>query len=183
MSPIWQLPFGQGKKWATEGAAAAILGDWTLSSIIAFESGFPVSLSSNSNNLSQGFFLKQYPNLTGGDVGTDGSRDERIYTGENPGLWLNPAGAVNGALYQLGDAPRTLDDVRTPHRNNWDFVATKDIRLGSTARAQVRFEVLNITNTVKTAGPTTAVGSTTYGRITTQRGFMRLTQLMFRINF
>jgi hypothetical protein len=183
LSPIWQLPFGEGKKWATSGAGAAILGDWTISSIIAFESGFPISLSSNSNNLSQAFFLKQYPNLTGADVATDGDREERLYTAQNPGLWLNPAGAVNPGLYNLGTAPRTLDDVRTPHRNNWDFVATKDIRLGGTARAQIRFEVLNITNTVKTAGPTTAVGAGTYGRITTQRGFMRLTQLMFRINF
>ena len=83
----------------------------------------------------------------------------------------------------IGAATRTLTDVRTPHRNNWDFVATKDIRLGGTARAQIRFEVLNITNTVKTAGPTQTFGSATFGRITTQRGFIRLTQLMFRLNF
>ncbi len=43
-SPIVELPFGEGKRWATEGIAEKILGNWTLSSIIAFESGFPLSV-------------------------------------------------------------------------------------------------------------------------------------------
>jgi hypothetical protein len=79
--------------------------------------------------------------------------------------------------------PRTLGDVRTPHRNNWDFVASKDVRLGGGRRGQIKLEVLNITNTVKTRGPITHVGATTFGQITTQSGFMRLTQLMFRMTF
>jgi hypothetical protein len=184
LSPIWQLPFGEGKKWATSGVGAAILGDWTLSSIIAFESGFPVAVWNNSNNNSAAFFLMQRPNLTGTDPATDGSRSDRIYAPpDSTGVWTNAAAFTNPGAWTLGTAPRTNDDLRTPHRNNWDFVATKDIRLGGSARAQIRFEVLNITNTVKTAGPNGAFGGSTFGRITTQRGFMRLTQLMFRLNF
>ncbi len=183
LSPIVQLPFGEGKRWATSGAAAAILGDITISSIIAFESGFPISPARNSNNLGAAFFLMQRPNLTGADPATSGGREDRIFTAQNSGTWLTPDGFSDPGLFTLGTAPRTLNDVRTPHRNNWDFVATKDIRLGGRARAQIRYEVLNITNTVKTAGPNINVGASTFGRITTQRGFMRLTQLMFRMSF
>ena len=183
LSPIFQLPFGEGKRWASSGAAAAILGDWTISSIIAFESGFPVSVSNNSNNNNAAFFLMQRPNLTGADAATTGGRSDRIFTAQNSGTWLDPAAFSNPGLFQLGNAPRTLENVRTPHRNNWDFVATKDIRLPGRARAQIRYEVLNITNTVKVAGPNTSFGAATFGRITTQRGFMRLTQLMFRLSF
>lgn len=183
LSPIIQLPFGEGKKWASSGAGAAILGDITISSIIAFESGFPISVSNNSNNLAAGFFAMQRPNLTGADPATSGDRADRIFTAQNSGTWLDPAGFSNPGLYQLGTAPRTLEDVRTPHRNNWDFVASKDIRLGGRARAQIRYEVMNITNTVKTTGPNTSFGGSSFGRITTQRGFMRLTQLMFRLSF
>jgi hypothetical protein len=43
ISPIIELPFGEGKKWAQSGIGAALLGDWTISSIVAFESGFPFS--------------------------------------------------------------------------------------------------------------------------------------------
>ena len=184
LSPIFELPFGQGKRWAQDGVGAAILGDWTVSSIIAFESGFPISVSNNSNNNSAAFFPMQRPNLTGADPLTQGDREDRLgWNGADPGLWLNPAAFANPGLYTFGNAPRTLKDVRTPHRNNWDFVAQKDVRMGGSMRGQIKLEILNITNTVKTVGPTTTVGSAAFGRITAQRGFMRMTQLMFRMTF
>ncbi len=184
ISPIIELPFGEGKRWAQSGIGAAILGDWTISSIIAFESGFPISVSNSSNGLSNAFFPMQRPNLSGSDPLTTGEREDRLfYTGANPGTWLNGAAFSDPGLYTLGNAPRTLGDVRTPHRNNWDFVASKDIRLGGSMRGQLKVEVLNITNTVKTQTPNTAFGSTAFGRITAQRGFMRLTQMMFRLSF
>ena len=192
MSPIFELPFGEGKKWATSGVGAAILGDWTISSIIAIESGFPTSYSHSTNNTNI-FTLVQRPNLSGSEIATEGSRHERIApppgsactAGDDcgDGIWLNSAAFTNPAANTLGTSPRTNPDVRTPHRNNWDFVATKNIRLGGTARGQIRLEVLNLTNTVKTAGPASVVGNAAFGQIRTQSGFMRLTQLMFRFSF
>ncbi len=40
-----------------------------------------------------------------------------------------------------------------------------------------------LTNTVKVRGPIHTVGSSTFGQIRAQSGFMRLTQLMFRLSF
>jgi hypothetical protein len=184
ISPIFELPFGQGRRWATSGLAAAILGDWTVSSIVSFESGFPISVSRSSNGLSSAFFPMQRPNLTGVNPATSGGREDRFdIPGANPGVWLNAEAFSDPGLYTLGTAPRTLENVRTPHRNNWDFVASKDVRVGRGARAQIRLEVLNITNTVKVAGPNTTVGSSSFGRINRQLGFSRITQLMFRMSF
>ena len=177
-SPIVELPFGSGKRWAQNGVAAAILGDWTVSSIISFESGFPTSISMNSNGLSSGFFRMQRGNPGTGDPETDGSREERIQ-----GNWIIDAGYANPGVFALGTLPRTDPDVRTPHRNNWDFVAAKDMRFGDTVRGQIKLEVLNITNTVKVRGPISTLGSSTFGQIRVQSGFMRLTQLMFRVTF
>ena len=68
--------------------------------------------------------------------------------------------------------------------NGLTVVATKDIRFGSGGvRGQIKFEVLNLTNTVKVRGPISTVGSSTFGQIRVQYGFMRLTQLMFRVSF
>ena len=50
-------------------------------------------------------------------------------------------------------------------------------------RGDLRLEVLNLTNTVKVRGPIHTVGSSTFGQIRSQSGFMRLTQLMFRLSF
>jgi hypothetical protein len=184
LSPIFELPFGEGRRWAQSGAAAAILGDWTISSIIAFESGFPISVSNSSNGNSSAFFNMQRPNLAGGDALSSGDREDRLYyTGANPGVWLNQSAFTSPGAFTFGNAPRTLADVRTPHRNNWDFVAQKDLRLGGQVRAQLKIEVLNITNTVKTVGPSTVSGAAAFGRISAQRGFMRMVQMMFRLSF
>jgi hypothetical protein len=178
LSPIFNLPFGDGKRWAHSGFAAALLGDWTVSSIISFESGFPIAISNNTNGLSSGFFLMQRVNPGTGGAETNGSRDERIRN-----RWLTNAGYSSPAVFTLGTLPRTDPNVRTPHRNNWDFVAAKDMRLSGSVRGQVRLEVINVTNTVKVRGPISTLGSTTFGQIRAQAGFMRLTQLMFRVSF
>jgi hypothetical protein len=178
IAPIVQLPFGPGKRWVQSGVAAWILGDWTISSIIAFESGFPVSVSMSSQN-TQAFTRVQRANPGTGEAETSGSRTDRF---QPVGDWLNAAAFSQPAAFTLGTLPRTLDDVRTPHRNNWDFVASKDFRV-SDVRAQLRIEVLNITNTVKVRGPVTTLGSSAFGQITDQSGFMRLTQIMFRATF
>ncbi len=178
ISPIFELPFGEGRRWAKSGVGAALLGDWTVSSIIALESGFPTAISMNSNGLSSAFFRMQRANPGTGEPETAGSRDERIQS-----IWLNSAAYANPGVFNLGTLSRTDPDVRTPHRNNWDFVAAKDIRMGGNRRAQIKLEVLNITNTVKTRGPISTLGSSTFGQIRVQSGFMRLTQLMFRYSF
>lgn len=179
ISPMIELPFGEGRRWVTSGIGAMILGDWTVSSIISFESGFPISLST-STNTSQIFTRMQRANPGSGSPETEGSRDERIAP---PNAWLVNGAYTTPPTFTFGTLPRNLDDVRAPHRNNWDFAAAKDVRLGGSRRGQIKLEVLNITNTVKVRGPVTTVGSTTFGQIRTQSGFMRLTQLMFRMTF
>lgn len=192
VSPIFELPFGQGKKWANKGVRAAIFGDWTISSIISIESGFPIAIASSTNNTNI-FTRVQRVNLTGAEQGTSGSDYERIappsgsscLTGQEcgTGLWLNSGAYAIPAAFTLGTSPRTDGSVRTPARNNWDFVAAKAVRLGGNMRGEIRFEVLNATNTVKVRGPINTVGSSTFGQIRAQSGFMRLTQLTFRLGF
>jgi hypothetical protein len=177
-APILQLPFGEGRRWANSGVAAWILGDWTLSSIISIESGFPVSIST-SNNTTNIFTRMQRANPGTGEAETSGSDQDRY----EPGLWLNSQAFSAPAPFTLGTLPRNLDDVRTPARNNIDFVASKDLRFTGNVRGQLRLEVINLTNTPKVRGPITTLGSSTFGSIGVQSGFMRMTQVMFRMTF
>jgi len=50
-------------------------------------------------------------------------------------------------------------------------------------RGEIKLEVLNITNTPKVVGPETRIDNGSFGQVRTQGGFMRLTQLMFRMSF
>jgi hypothetical protein len=192
IAPILELPFGEGKRWLQGGIGAAILGDWTISSIIGIESGFPIQVRNATNN--SGLFTRvQYSNPGSGEAETDGTRTERIAPPLGGGcsvpelcgigIWLNSGAFVAAPPNTLGTLPRTISDVRTPHRNNWDFSAAKQVRLGGNRRGEVKIEVLNLTNTVKVTGPTVTVGSAAFGQIRTQSGFMRLTQLTFRMSF
>jgi hypothetical protein len=192
IAPIFELPFGEGKKWLQSGVGAAILGNWTISSIIGIESGFPMQIRNLNNNLNI-FSRVQYASLGTGDPATEGTRYERIappsgsscVTGNECGVgrWLNPAAYVQSPANTPGTVPRTQGDLRTPHRNNWDFSAAKEVNLKGSMRGEIKLEVLNLTNTVKVTGPIATVGSTTFGEIRTQSGFMRLTQLTFRLSF
>jgi hypothetical protein len=183
ITPIVELPFGEGKRWATQGIAKHILGGWTISSIISLESGFPIQVRDLNNDLNL-FNRMQRSSLTGADPYTSGDRTDRVSgSGPNPQAWLNSAGFAQTPAYTLGTIPRTLADVRTPHRNNWDFVVAKDVRFRGNVRGELKFEVLNITDTVKVAGPNAVVGNAIFGRIDTQSGFMRMVQMMFRLSF
>jgi hypothetical protein len=192
IAPIVELPFGEGKKWLQSGVGAAILGNWTLSSIIGIESGFPVAIYTGSNTT--GIFTRMTRGNPGsGAAETSGSRTDRITPPAGSGCtvepcgsgayWLNRAAFATPAPNTLGTLPRTLDDVRTPDRNNIDFVASKEIPLKGSMRGEIRLEVLNINNYPKVRGPETRIDNGSFGQITTQSGFMRLTQVMFRLNF
>lgn len=184
-TPIVELPFGEGKRWATSGLAKHVLGGWTISSIISIESGFPYAPRDLNNDLNL-FNRMQRSSLTGTEPYTDGDYTERVSgSGPNPKNWLNTAAFAQTPAYTLGTIPRTLDDVRTPMRNNWDFVVSKDVRFKGDVRGELKFEVLNLTDTVKVAqeGANAIVGNARFGRFDVQSGFMRMVQVMFRLSF
>ena len=91
--------------------------------------------------------------------------------------------AFTPATFTLGTLPRTLADVRTPPRNNWDFVASKQVRMKGSMRGEIKLEVLNVTNTPKVRGPETRIDNGSFGQVRTLSGFMRMMQIMFRMSF
>jgi hypothetical protein len=53
---IYELPFGQGKRWAnSDGVANAILGGWQIGSIVAWQSGSPLSIYSGRGTFNRVF--------------------------------------------------------------------------------------------------------------------------------
>ena len=79
--------------------------------------------------------------------------------------------------------PAPTPIVRTPDRNNIDLVISKDVSVKSTLKGQVRIELLNLTNHVKTNGVEQRLGRSDFGLISSQAGFMRITQITFRVTF
>jgi hypothetical protein len=175
LSPIYELPLGQGKRWASGGLANRIVGGWTVSAIASWESGSPINLTQADNTGS--FSGVQRPHLTGEDPTTSGNTLDRLNG------WINPAAYQLAAPFTFGTAPRTDPRIRTHLRTNYDVVFMKNIELRGLARAQFRIEMLNATNNPKFRGPASRVGAATLGAITTQAGFSRTTQFLFRVQW
>ena len=183
MAPIIQLPFGEGRKFANENAVADwIIGGWSVSAVVQLEAGFPTRLqySTGFTNRTAPLFgnTSLRPNLTGTDPATSGSTQARVLSGQ----WVNPA-AYSVPTNGLGTAPRSDDRVRSPFRKNLDLVLTKSFNTGGSTRADIRFELLNVTNTPKFRSYESDINRSTFGRITRQAGFMRITQISLRFTF
>lgn len=185
MSPIVMLPFGQGRKWAnSKGLLDTIVGGWTAAAIVTIQSGFPISVQQSDNTGT--FGGAQRPNVVSGvDVGTAGAWLDRLASADHPGAaWLNAAAFTVAPAFTFGNAPRTITAVRTPPQRNVDLSVAKNIGIGGGSDvAQVKVEVVNLLNRVTTNSIATTLGSSTFGRISSQSGFMRLVQFTFRYSF
>lgn len=177
LAPIVELPFGSGKRWATTGLADRLAGGWTIALVATLESGYPRNITQNNDN-SGTFSGVQRPNWTGTDPVTSGSTDDRL------GHYINEAAYSAAAPFTFGTGLRTDARIRTPFKPNWDFSFAKDVSLAGTARAQVRFEILNFFNQAKfNGGGDGRVGRSGFGVISSQAGFMRIWQISFRASF
>ena len=82
-----------------------------------------------------------------------------------------------------GNGPRLITDVRTPPIKNTDVSLSKNIGLSGGKSAQIKVEVINLFNRVQTNSINVTAGNSAYGQISSQSGFMRVTQVMFRFTF
>jgi hypothetical protein len=60
---------------------------------------------------------------------------------------------------------------------------SKSIGLSGGRSAQIKLEIVNLFNRVQTNSIGVTAGSAAFGQISSQSGFMRLTQVMFRYSF
>jgi hypothetical protein len=163
-----------------------ILGGWQIVPAVNIQSGFPLAViqADNTGTLSG----VQRPNLVqGADFATSGNFEDRLASADHPGArWLNPAAFSAAPANTYGNAPRTITDLRSPMQHNVDASFAKNFRFG-TKSAQIRIEMLNLLNdplvSALNGRNTFSTGSATFGGIAVQRGFMRITQLMFRFSF
>jgi len=124
------------------------------------------------------------PNLTGVGFATPGSFADRLASADHPtATWINPLAISSAPAGTFGNAPRLITDVRTPPIKNTDVSFSKSIGLSGGRSAQIKLEIVNLFNRVQTNSIGVTAGSAAFGQISSQSGFMRLTQVMFRYSF
>ena len=176
ISGIYELPFGQGRRWLSKpGVIDVLLGGWAISAIGSYQSGFPNVIAQDNNNSGLlGSF--QRPNLTGTDPATSGSTEDRLNN------WFNQAAWSQANPFTFGDAPRTDTRARTPFKKNWDIAFQKTQPIGGQT-IMVRIELINVFDDPNFLGPETRFGRSAFGRITQVGGFPRTVQLLVRFGW
>jgi len=184
LAPIVRVPGPADRK----SAAYALAGGWTASAVVELVSGGPLNavISSGTSDSNLGLFGgRQRPNLTG-DPNTSGSDQDRVASDAHPDArYFNAAAFANPGAGQYGNTPRTIDSALNQFRKNIDLVLSKEAQFAGGQAGEIRFEILNLTNTPKFGNESTnnAINTSSFGRISTQAGFMRIWQLSFRYKF
>jgi hypothetical protein len=153
----YELPFGSGKRWLSNGGAAAYaLGGWQVQGIIRLASGFPFTVSS-TNVCQCGSFVPQRVNLvTAGNFGEiDNPTSDK---------WFDPKAYAVPALGTQGTAGRNT--VRGPGTQLVNLSLSKRFPIGRT-RVEFRAEIFNLLNHDNFGNPDANISNTTAGVITT----------------
>jgi hypothetical protein len=173
----FELPFGQGKKFLTNGKALDYaVGGWSFNAISVYQSGFPLQITQSTNNNSAFGYASQRPSATGVSPVTSGSVESRLSN------YINKAAFSTSPQGTFGNIARTLD-MRGPGQANWDVSIFKSFSILEKFKGQFRAEALNAMNTPMFAAPNTSFGSSSFGRITSQVNFSRMMQLGLRFFF
>jgi hypothetical protein len=173
----YELPFGKSKKFlGSSKALDYVVGGWSVNAISVYQSGFPLQITSSTNNNSVFGYASQRPNATGVSPVTSGSLEDRLSN------YINPAAFSAAPRGTFGNVARVLE-MRGPGQANWDMSIFKNFSIVEKFKAQFRAEALNALNTPMFAAPNTSFGSSSFGRITSQVNFSRMMQLGLRLYF
>lgn len=175
VSGIYELPFGDGKRWAPASRLLnSLVGGWQLNTVATFQGGLPLVVRGANN------FRADRPNYV---------RSARV---DNPTAerWFDPDAFVNPPNFEKGDVGRTLPDVRTPGVANIDLSIMKQVPIGRRLRLQLRAEAFNVANRVNLGFPNTTFQpgpdgrniNSNFGRITSARD-ARIMQFGARLVF
>lgn len=185
LSPIVQLPFGEGRQYLNRGGwLDYLVGGWRVSSVMLVQSGFPLGVSQtpNTTNLNG---AGQRPNVAAGaDFLVPGHITDRLQENPADNLYLNPAAFTLAPAFTFGSAPRILPGVRSVGRFSTDLALDKEFRTGGSTRATLRLEVINLFNTPwYTSLASTNVGAANFGQVTTQANLSRFSQITVRFDW
>ncbi|HUC73857.1 MAG TPA: carboxypeptidase-like regulatory domain-containing protein [Vicinamibacterales bacterium] len=172
-SILYELPFGGGKSFMQNGAGAAILGGWQISTIISKSSGFPRTayVGTDRSNTAGG---QDRPNVTGPDPNLAGDQ-------QTIQQWFNTGAFALNTVGTFGNAGRNT--IIGPGITRVDASIMRNFRLTTNKTLQFRLEGFNLLNTPIWGDPNTTLTSPLYGTINTTRTPMRELQIGVKFVF
>ncbi|HYZ83647.1 MAG TPA: hypothetical protein VE621_04570, partial [Bryobacteraceae bacterium] len=172
---IYELPFGRGKSFLSEGPLGWILGNWQTSGIFSVQTGTPVQIVAACS----------FPGVSGLSCYADRVKPANLPDGkQNMNSWFDPTAFANPAPYSFGNGTRTEPNLRNPGSFSLDTAMSRWQPIRENIRLQFRAEFYNMLNHPNMTVPNTGfnITSPTFGRITTKNG-NRTMQMALRLQF
>jgi Carboxypeptidase regulatory-like domain len=148
---IWDLPFGQNRKFASgaSGFVNQIIGDWSIAGLGRWTSGFPFSVQNCRSCWPTNWNLQGNASLV-----NPGQLPETQLTknavDNRPSPFADPEDALTFFRYSLPGEQGLRNAFRGDGYFNIDISVSKSFRLGiADNRLRFRWDVFNVTNTPK----------------------------------
>jgi len=154
-SLVWDLPYGAGRAKQPRGLIGALASDWSVATVMTFQSGMPIAIT-QSNSLSYAGFTTQRPNLVGDPTLPADQRTKDH--------WFNTAAFATANQFSLGSASR--NPVRGPSYRDVDLALMRRVPVGRDRAVELRAEIFNLLNTVNFGAPAATQGASNFGTIT-----------------
>jgi hypothetical protein len=171
---VYDLPFGNGKRYSSNNIVNGILGNTHVSGTYRWDSGLPLIITM-SGGLNMPTYGNQRPDLNAPLVKAPGTNLQMYFA--NPGALIVPR-----PLYE-GTMPRALDSIRAPGTNNFALSVDKDFKVSEGMALKFRWEAFNLFNKVQFAAPNTTFNTADFGKTTSQANSPRIQQLSLRLTF
>jgi len=179
-SGVWELPFGAKRKFVKSGTASHLLSDWQISSIVALQSGQPMTailstaLSGTQSNGTDRPDLISKPNLKWGQ--------------RDPNQWFNTGAFVippvftdsQGNYSIPGDEGRNV--ITGPGLASWDSTVERRFRLREAVNLDFRTDFFNLTNHPNFDRPGLIYATSNFGRISSAENSRQI-QFSLRLNW
>lgn len=179
---IYELPFGEGRRYARDGALQHVLGGWMFSGLMQARTGRPLTISVNrsTTDLPDGNNSGQRADIVPGV--------SPIPSNQSPDHWLDLAAFAVPARGTWGNLGRNT--LRGPGLFQVDLALQRRFRIGGERNFEFRLEAFNALNHQNLANPNTNISfGPAFGRITGPlnlgygTGTARQMQLMVRFNY
>ena len=144
LSQIWELPFGNGRRWLRQGALARVVGQWQMATIVTLQTGqpltavLPTALSGTLSNGTDRPDLIANPNLPGSQRRP--ARWFNIDAFRTPPIYFD----AQGPFSIPGNAGRNI--ITGPSLGDWDLSLERHIRLSERTNMVFRTDFFNLTN-------------------------------------
>jgi hypothetical protein len=182
LSYVLDVPVGKGRKFMHDANwfEDAAIGGWGVEGVTTLQEGFPLHITTNSNNSNSFGGGSQRPNVVYGcNQSISGSVTNKLDEYFNTSCFTQPE------AFTFGNLGRTDPALRSPGEANWDFSAFKNFSLTAEGKAHLQFraEFFNIFNRVQFNYPGQTFGSSNFGQITSQLNTPRLVQFALKLAF